>query len=414
MTAINLKYLQRQLHTIAAASPLVRSPAASSETWDHVVVIPSLGECDRLIECLQSCADAAPPQRVLCIVVVNERITSPEYHKQDNQRLLDHLQLQLDFTQNTPPQTWIRRQWTSTNNHKSGLDVWGVFATQTHALPHDTSLGTIRKIGADLALKLWHAGKIRASWFFSLDADTRVPEDYFFNRLGENNAAAVLPYRHVSSNTDLQICAEKYDHYLKSYRDGLELAGSPYAWYAFSSLLLVSFAAYSKVHGWPNRPAGEDFYLLNKLTKLGPVASFHGKPVQLAARYSDRVGFGTGPALRKIQNTLQRAEPYRIYNPKTFEILREWIEVMKVNAAECSLYAAQVWATRRPPMTEWLESHRHALNRVLQSTANPKLRLKHLHDYFDAFQTLKFVHFVTEKIYPEVALEDCPETTSKT
>ena len=46
-------------------------------------------------------------------------------------------------------------------------------------------------------------------------------------------------------------------------------------------------------HGFPRRNATEDFYILNKLAKVGSIARLAGTPVILEGRLSDRVPIGT-------------------------------------------------------------------------------------------------------------------------
>ena len=56
-------------------------------------------------------------------------------------------------------------------------------------------------------------------------------------------------------------------------------------------LILAAIGARS----WRKRNAGEDFYLLEKLSKVAPLRKLSGAPILLRSRESFRVPFGTGP-----------------------------------------------------------------------------------------------------------------------
>ena len=79
--------------------------------------------------------------------------------------------------------------------------------------------------------------------------------------------------------------------------------------------------AYAAVRGFPKRSAAEDFYLLNKIRKVGLVHSLNAQPIQLTMRASKRVPFGTGPAVEKIM-TMNDIWQMPTYDPAVFTELR--------------------------------------------------------------------------------------------
>src|SRR5690606_17786041 len=91
-----------------------------------------------------------------------------------------------------------------------------------------------------------------------------------------------------------------YEISLRSYEYGLAYAGSPYAFQTLGSTLALNPAAYAKVRGFPKRLAGEDFYILNKLIKIGPIYLRNDRCLQIKDRPSQRVPFGTGTSVFKI------------------------------------------------------------------------------------------------------------------
>ncbi len=89
----------------------------------------------------------------------------------------------------------------------------------------------------------------------------------------------------------------RYEFYLRHYLLCLLRTGSPWAYTALGSAMAVPVGACRRVGGMSPRASGEDFYFLQKLRKFGPLLLWCGSPVRPAARYSDRVLFGTGPAM---------------------------------------------------------------------------------------------------------------------
>ena len=71
----------------------------------------------------------------------------------------------------------------------------------------------------------------------------------------------------------------------------------------------------------PKRSAGEDFYLLNKLAKVGDVVPLRGQAIRLSNRQSNRVPIGTGPAMHSLVSNLQANEWPTFYAPASFQTL---------------------------------------------------------------------------------------------
>jgi hypothetical protein len=67
--------------------------------------------------------------------------------------------------------------------------------------------------------------------------------------------------------------------------------------------------------------SGEDFYFLQKIVKTGRLLHFNGEIVFPAARLSDRVFFGTGPAL--IKGMEGDWSSYPVYNYRLFDRIAE-------------------------------------------------------------------------------------------
>jgi hypothetical protein len=84
----------------------------------------------------------------------------------------------------------------------------------------------------------------------------------------------------------------------------------------------VKSSAYQKYGGMAPRQAGEDFYFINKIAMHGNVGEINDTTIFPSSRISDRVPFGTGDALGKMQNGIRANE---VYNPEIFLIIKSFL-----------------------------------------------------------------------------------------
>ena len=193
----------------------------------------------------------------------------------------------------------------------------------------------------------------------SLDADTEYPPEYFESvknifdkskakgqgqKVATNTAnvsqanslspfalhplpteivALSNPYYHKLTDCETQNRAIlRYEIYMRCYLKNLVRIGSPYAFTALGSAMAVRVEAYRKMGGMAPKKSGEDFYFLQQLSKIGTVITENTVTVYPATRLSDRVFFGTGPAM--IKGVSGDWSSYPIYPPKL------WDEVAKI------------------------------------------------------------------------------------
>lgn len=160
----------------------------------------------------------------------------------------------------------------------------------------------------------------------SLDADTRVAPNYVAALRAAFEAypkalGCALPYYHELPDdpvSALQLL--RYEIYLRYYHINLWRIGSPHALTALGSALAFRGRAYTGVGGFPLRQAGEDFYLLQRLRKMGPIISWLPTRVCPASRVSRRVPFGTGILLEPgAMDVLEQRFPF--YAIADFEVM---------------------------------------------------------------------------------------------
>lgn len=281
--------------------------------------------------------------------------------------------------------------------------------------PASQGVGLARKAGCDLALEWTAQGVITGQWIGSTDADALLPNDYYDQLDGtpDDAVAAVFPFRHIpGGDEDVDRATALYELRLHHHVLGLEYAGSPYAYHALGSCLAVTAEAYAQVRGFPKRAGAEDFYLLNKLAKLGPIARLTGSSVRIRSRQSSRVPFGTGPAVQAIATAGHATAGQIFYHPLCYAALRSLLQAVDELAAKPGSDIIALLSQQGLPMPEAetaknaLEAMglRHALEHCRRQGKSPGGFQRHFHQWFDGFLTLKFIHALRDSGWPMQSL----------
>lgn len=166
----------------------------------------------------------------------------------------------------------------------------------------------------------------------SLDADTRVRPRYVQSLVDNMTAhprvpAISVPYYHPLTGNELQDRAIlRYEFYMRSYAINLYRIGSPYSFTAVGSAIAMRAGALRKIGGITPVKSGEDFYLVQKFVKMAPISNYNDEMVYPAARLSDRVFFGTGPAL--IKGSQGEWGSYPIYHHQLFDSIAETYQLL--------------------------------------------------------------------------------------
>ena len=142
----------------------------------------------------------------------------------------------------------------------------------------------------------------------SLDADTICDDRYlqqlelFYEKYPRANGCNVNFNHLLTENDDARLkkAVLQYELYLRYYVECLRFIEFPHSFHTIGSCFTVSALSYCKQGGMNMRQAGEDFYFLQKLFYLGEFYELNSAFVYPRARLSQRVVFGTGPALNRI------------------------------------------------------------------------------------------------------------------
>ncbi len=375
----------------AYAEPEAGSLPALPKAWEHVLVVPFYAESPSFF--VDHLAWIAA-HRSLLVAVVNEPDNAPPERRQANQHLCNWLRR---------AGTMLSRRGDLTLIELADADVLLVERSGHRALPRHEGVGRARKIGADIALAIWQSGRIGSDWIHHTDADARLPADYFDTHRPPRppTVGQLCRFRHQPLADDIRPAAVDsayaYELGLHSYALGLAAMGSPYAFHTIGSTISVTAPAYAAIRGWPCRAAGEDFYLLNKLRKVGGIC-IREPTITLPVRTEVRTPFGTAAGTARLTAI---ATPETCYDPRLFEALgavRDALfergrDARKV-AQPCA--AAAAFLDAHP---SWIDGARHA-SRPSLSLA---LQRRAFHIWFDGFRTMKAANWLRRQAIPALS-----------
>jgi hypothetical protein len=268
-------------------------------------------------------------------------------------------------------------------------------------------VGAARKIGMDTALEfLDFAGS--SPVIISLDADTSVEGNYLAAIKGyflanQDKAGATINFEHQPGRTAEEDAAViSYELFMRYYVEGLRISQSPYAYHVLGSAMAFRAEDYVRAGGMRRRNGGEDFYFLQALRKTGSVGQIIDTTVHPSSRASDRVPFGTGPRISQI---LEAKGSLMFYNPEIFMLLKKLFSAVSLLADADTLTTLK---SLDGVTNQYLAENNffHEWEKILKNTPDKIEKVRWaFYTWFDAFRTLKFVHFC-EGRYPEIPLMD--------
>lgn len=346
--------------------------------FTFAAVIPMLNENDnaeKFFTNLMSAVNAAANEKILIAAVVNCHKNSPEAYKLDNLKLLERLR-----------------------KNEFQIPNLAIFDHTSDDKTLKNGVGEARKIGMDHVLNLFDFNDFDNAVICSLDADTEISEDYFLRiREGMNAdpSCGVLTFNveHRNDAEDPE-AIKQYEKYMQSYREGLEYANSPYAFFTVGSAFAVRASAYIKSGGMRKLKAGEDFYFLQSAVKSTRVKHFPQVTVHPSARFSPRVPFGTGTALKSITDNEKEFLPFPAI---VFKELKKVITAATVT----NLSSAEKYLDSIPPKSaEFFVQHDFITDwqKVIQNMPLHQLPSAFLLHWFDGLKTLQFIKYINNYI----------------
>lgn len=398
--AIIEKYLQHH------AEPEAQSVEKMGFHFQHTVIIPAYNEGESLIENLASIKE----KNVLVILVINAEINSPTSVLDTNKKLLNAIRKSYF-------EIWRSKHGQGISLHQ--LENCSLLLIDRSSgqlkFPEGKGVGLARKIAADVALSLIHSKHIQSQWIHSTDADVTLPIEYFSRTTSVTSkaVAAVYPYTHVpvSDCNKHEKAVFLYEISLRHYVIGLKHAGSPYAFHTIGSTIAMRSDAYAAVRGFPKREAGEDFYMLNKLAKLGAIKHLDGDPILISGRRSNRVPFGTGQSVNNIEQLSSPLDQYQFYHPKIFSLLQFWLKELKQLSSISNLQKFEQHIRQNaqsPQLISGLEKLGafQAIKNIIKQMGKQTSPLQQINTWFDGFRTLKLVHHLRDNGFPSLTLSE--------
>ncbi|HEY3256945.1 MAG TPA: hypothetical protein VGJ91_23475, partial [Polyangiaceae bacterium] len=394
------------------AEPEFALASELTERYLAALVVPVCGEAPSLLDGFQNALSRAK-ERVLVVLVVNATDAASAPIHAENARLLAHLAARFPAARaiahaGVGAQAWLGRA----DDHDL---LWLDRASSGTRLPAREGVGMARKLGGDLAVALWSRGQLTSPMIASSDADVTLPGDYF-ERLSEpvsertRSAAWLWPYRHEpGGDPEIDAATVLYEISLRYYVLGLAAAGSCYAYQSVGSTLCVDASAYLSVRGVPKREAAEDFHLLAKLSKVGPLRRPAVTPVGIRARASERVPFGTGRRSREIAAERALGQPFVLYAPRIFAALAAVLQGLDdfARSADPALLERAI-ELGVPEIAEPVRQVLGELGTVAalasaarQAPTGAVLR-RRIHTWFDALRSLRFVHGLRDRCLPSL------------
>jgi len=382
----------------------------NTENISQVVVIPAYAEREMLFSTLASIAqnESSSLESSFILCVINNKSDSPSAAVTNNLDTMNYLE------------ALVRKKPLGRLGSGEGLNHILQLLAETklklgyidasspgYEIPQNAGgVGMARKIGMDAALQLLRNGSAERNLILSLDADTLVQKNYLSvikKYFTQKVKTAIISYEHqmpLNYEEKAAICC--YEIFLRYWVLGLKYAKSPWAFHSIGSTIITSTEAYVEVRGMNKREAGEDFYFLNKLAKIGEIGYIKETCVYPSARPSTRVPFGTGSRVQRFLSGKQ--QEYLLYDPQIFVILADWLELMK-NPYNYGEYEILMKAERiHPKLTTFLENYGFASvwSKIRCNAKDERTLIRHFNDWFDGFKTLKLINYLTCEVYPQI------------
>lgn len=377
MSLTAVEQIRRYLRDHAVEIPERDTLPEPADDLQVCVVIPAYDEADRLPDVLDSLRTASrDPQCFEVIVVVNQPADAPEQVRRANRRTLEGLE-QCDTAF---PLHVVDR------------------ARGDRAFPPDAAgVGRARRIAMDLAThRLAAADACEGGLIACVDGDAPVAPGYVddlleaFDRGPSDMLAGVCRYRHpIPGDPEHARAMLAYETWMRYFELGLHTVGTPYAYQAIGSCMVLTVRGYALADGVPTREALSDFYLLQKVAKaggFGAVRQLRAPLVRPSARPSPRVPRGTGPSvratMRESETRFERVEP-----PDAFLHVGDWFDRLERGFDDPDLLRQ----TPEPlgcALDDW--GAWSVLERMREHAPDSPRFVRQVHQWFDGLKIVKY------------------------
>ena len=353
---------------------------------DAVVVIPCFNEPALNITLTDILEKSTTEEKLLVVVVINSSVLTSESIVEKNR------------------QTYLRTQEFAFVNSTPSVKIVPIIV---EGLPRKhAGVGLARKIGMDLAIDYFLRIDNPEGIIISLDADCTISGNYFPNiintfKTDKKISVVILNFDHRVEEGDLLLerAIRQYESYIRYFENALKCTGFPYYYHTIGSAFAVSADAYVQVGGMGRQQGGEDFYFLQKVFQMGSVKELPDVFVYPLARYSDRIPFGTGPALRKIIEDPENE--MTVYSVDSFIVLKTLFDMKDTFFRQSEEFIQSNIGQMHPSIKDFLiETHFvEDINDCNSNSATLVTFQKRFFHHFNAFKVIKFLNYVHPKYF---------------
>jgi len=267
--------------------------------------------------------------------------------------------------------------------------------------------GYARKVGMDEAINRFLLANNEKGIICSLDADTKVAENYFveIEKLYRNQdiTGCSIYFEHpiVGNEFSKEVYRRivEYETHLRYYKWALQFIDFPFYHYTIGSCFAVDAFEYCNKGGMNKKQAGEDFYFIQKIMRPGNYVALNTTTVYPSSRPSDRVPFGTGPVIKQYSS--QPEKEFLTYNYQSFLILKALFNsveaLFKINSDELEKIIQQY----HPALLAFLNQNEFvsAIQIINEDTGQLSSFIKRFYQWFDAFRIVKYLNFVHDGFF---------------
>lgn len=357
----------------------------SDFNFGTVVVIPCFDELN-LLTTLKSIQQCLPPKNpVSVLVVVNSCETTDESVVLQNRKTYDEV---IAFAK------------------KQNLPELSFHTLLCENLPRKHSgVGLARKIGMEWAIRGFLQSNNSDGVIVSLDADCTVSENYLFSIenqfLTYSPNCCILNFRHrvPENESSLRNAIVQYEQYIWYFRDSLKAIDFPYYYHTIGSAFAVSADAYVRVGGIGRQQGGEDFYFLQKIFQLEKTVELMDTFVYPEARFSERIPFGTGPALEKILSSPDGI--LNVYSIEAFSALKSFFDLRVEFYKQPNEIILKLISDLHISVQQFLAENNllSAITDCNENSATVLTFQKRFFHHFNAFVIIKYMNFVHDKFF---------------
>jgi cellulose synthase/poly-beta-1,6-N-acetylglucosamine synthase-like glycosyltransferase len=275
-----------------------------------------------------------------------------------------------------------------------------------------TGAGFARKLGMDEAV--FRFNKLAVDGIITnLDADTIVDINYLveLEKCFENkkiNAASIY-FEHDLDKTkfsnQILIGIKKYELYLRYFKQALKYINFPFATHTIGSAFAVRALIYVQVGGMKAVQAGEDFYFIQKAIQTGNYKEIVSTKLFPSSRLSERVIFGTGPAV--IEIIKNKNQDYFVYSIASFIDLKQFIDKIDFFFKADEILTQDIINSNSGSIIAFLNNIKFAKT-IKKINSNTKTIETFRKAFFNNFNTFTIIRFLNEshlKFYKKQEIE---------